>query len=125
MNVPSAYHATGELVASAMENTIKKVCTDKVVTDYMKKWNYPKVMYECTSLSIHSTAYKPGQYVILPSSTNDLPAFGKIVKLLACNQFGYLCYQETNNEYCHKRDIYMVSNTQNFAALFHFSDNYF
>ena len=113
----SAYNASGNLVPSVMENDILRVSSDLVVMDYMKKRNAPKVMYECKKLSIHGTEYKPSQYVMLPESTNDTPVFGKIHKLLSCESFGYIMYQETTSTYCSKTDIFMVSENESFAVV--------
>ena len=62
-------------------------------------------IYECSKISLYGTQYKCGQYIILPESNNSIFHFGKIIKLLACEKYCYLLYQETSNQYCQKTDL--------------------
>ena len=116
----SAYNATSGIIPSPVESTIIKVCSDRAVKDYLKTLKTPKcpkILYECSKLRIHGTEYKQGQYLILPESSNAVPVFSKVHKLLCCDTFGYILYQETNSTYSSGADIYFVSDTTNFDVL--------
>ena len=80
------------MFSSEIETKIKDVCNDKIATDYLKRHKNIKAFYECSKLSIFNTEYKQGQYVLLPESTNEKPLFGKIFKLLCCEQGKYGCH---------------------------------
>ena len=106
----SAYHATGQMLPSVVEKTILKVCSDKVVLDYQKMFKVPgNKLHLCSKLSVFSTDYYVGQYIVLPSSTNAAPKFGKIQKLLSCTKFAYFMYKKTQNVYCPKSDLYIIT----------------
>ena len=113
----SAYNASTEMIPRSLEYTMKKRCTDNIVKDFVKKLPSTRVIYECSKLSIHGTEYKPGQFVVLPESSNSLPIFGKIYKLLACEKFGYLMFQKTSNKYCPNADLYFLTETQEFEIV--------
>ena len=105
----SAYNATGQMIPSDIDKKIVKVCSDKIVLDYQKKFTVPgKKLFLCSKLSVFSTDYAVGQYIVLPS-TNAAPKFGKILKLLCCTKFAYFLYKKTDNKYCEKSDLYIIS----------------
>lgn len=58
----STYNSIGGIVPKTMESNIKNICTDLVVKEYVKKLKSPKVIYECTKLTVHGTEYKPEQF---------------------------------------------------------------
>ena len=106
----SAYHHSGELLSSSIESDIIKVCDHPVVTNYTKSTQVAGgVMYECKKLSVFGTAYRPGHYLILPESTNEAFVFGKIVKLLVCEEYAYFLYERHIPTYCSKTDLWFVS----------------
>ena len=113
----SVYNATTEMIPSALEKNISKRCTDELVKDFVKTLPSPKILHECSKLSVHNTEYKNGQFVILPESSNTLPVFGKILKLLSCEKFGYLYIQNTSNKYCPKTDLFYLTETQQFRIV--------
>lgn len=113
----SVYNASSELVSSAMENTITKVYSDEVVKNYVKTLKLPKVLYECSKLSIYGTDYRPDQFILLPESTNVKPVFGRISKLLSCQKFGYLYYEKTVSTYSPGADIFMIRGTEEFYIV--------
>ena len=96
------------MLPSPVSKKISQVCNDdEVVSDYLKTKEVPGgVLFQCSHLSLYSTSYKVGQFIILPGSTNISPLFGRIKKLLCCKKFGYLLYQCTNTEYCKKTDLF-------------------
>lgn len=110
----SVYHLSSDMIPKPVESTISKRCTDKVVMDFVKTLPVPREIFECSKLSVHSTDYKCGQFVILSKSTNSCPLFGKIVKLLSCNKYGYLYVQKTLSVYCPDTDLYFLNDTQQF-----------
>ena len=114
----SAYQATSEMVPNAIERTIKNVCTNQIVTDYMKSLKTrDKVLYECSNVKIYGTSYRKGQYVLLPGSTNSLPKFGKIAKLLSSEECGYFMYRKTSNTYDPNFDVYIIEEQQEFEVI--------
>ena len=70
-------------------------------------------------MSVYNTEYKRGQYVLLPNSTNEKPLFGKIFKLLCCEQgrYGYLYYQKTSNTYRPDTDLFIVTDCNQFGII--------
>ena len=113
----SAYNASTEMIPNPLENNITERCSDKIVKDFVEKLLSPRVIYECSKLSVHGTEYKRGQYVILPESSNTLPVFGKIFKLLSCEKFGYLIVQKTSSKFCQNTDLYYLTETQEFKMV--------
>lgn len=65
-------------------------------------------MYECSKLSVFGTEYKRDQYIILPQSTNVSLVFGKIAKLLCCEEYAYFLYQKSIPRYCQKTDLHFI-----------------
>ena len=57
--------------------------------------------------------------MLLPSSTNDKPEFGKIHKLLVSDQGkdAYLYYQKCSNHYCHDTDLFIVNDCEQFGII--------
>ena len=114
------------MFASAVEKTIKDLCTDKIALDYLKTQKDIKALYECSKMSVFQTEYKRDQYVVLPNSTNSKPLFGKIFKLLCCDQgkHSFLYYQKVNSMYCSKTDLFIVSDCGFFdiIAIEHLAD---
>lgn len=114
----SAYQATSEMIPTAIERTIKKVCNNQIITDYMKSLKTrDKVLYECSNVKIYGTSYRKGQFVLLPGSTNSLPKFGKITKLLSSEECGYFMYRKTRNSYDHNFDVYIIEEQQEFEVI--------
>ena len=107
----SVYNASTELISNPLQNVITKKCNDDIIKDFVKT-SSSRHLYECSKLIVFGTEYKPGQYVILPESSNASPSFGKIKTLLSCKKFGYLIVQNTTNQYCPKTDLYYVIETQ-------------
>lgn len=58
----STYNSISGIVPKTMESNIKNICTDSVVKEYQKKLKCPKVIYECTKLTVYGTEYKPEQF---------------------------------------------------------------
>ena len=113
----SAYNASTDMISSPLEYSIIKRCSDGIVENFVKTLPTPKILYECSKLSVHGTEYQHGQFVVLPESSNTLPVFGKILKLLSCEQFGYFVIQNTSNKYCSKTDLYFVIENQQFTVV--------
>lgn len=107
------------MFSSEIETKIKDVCNDKIATDYLKRHKNIKAFYECSKLSIFNTEYKQGQYVLLPESTNEKPLFGKIFKLLCCEQgkYGYLYIEKTTSSYNSNTDLYIVNESGQFDII--------
>ena len=109
----------------AERQEIKSLFNLQLVIFLEMKWGNPidakfrgwKILYECSKLSVHGTEYQHGQFVVLPESSNTLPVFGKILKLLSCEQFGYFVIQNTSNKYCSKTDLYFVIENQQFTVV--------
>ena len=99
---------SNNLLASPIEKNIKQICRDKVVQDYIKTLKNVKTLYECTTCSFYGTEYQSGFFVLLPESTNSLPVFARIVKVLCCEEFCHLYYQKTLNSYCSRTDLFMI-----------------
>ena len=74
-------------------------------------------IYECSKISLYGTQYKCGQYIILPESNNSIFHFGKIIKLLACEKYCYLLYQETSNQYCQKTDLHFITEKKMYGII--------
>lgn len=66
---------------------------------------------------MYGTDYKPGAFVILPESTNISPKFGKIFKILCCEKFGYIYYQKTKSTYSPATDLFMITDTEDYAIV--------
>ena len=84
---------------------------------YIETLRNTKVLYECSSIYVYGTQYKRGSYVLLPESTNNLPVFGKIWKLLACEEFCHLYYRKTKNTYCSQTDLFMVTEQNSYGII--------
>ena len=115
----SVYNCSTQMFPRQVEKTIKDICTDKIALDFLKTQKDIKALYECSKLSVFHTEYKQGQYVLLPGSTNTRPLFGKIVKLLCCDQgkYSYLYYQKTSHCYCTDTDLFMISSCEQFEII--------
>ena len=96
-----------------------KLCNDEIAVDYARKLATTNELFECSKLSVYNTNYRKGQYVLLPSSTNDKPEFGKIQKLLVSDQGkdAYLYYQKCSNHYCHDTDLFIVNDCEQFGII--------
>ena len=49
----SVYNATTEMIPSPLENNISKRCEDDLVKDFVKTLPSPKILHECSKLSVH------------------------------------------------------------------------
>lgn len=115
----SVYNFSTSLLPSMIEKSIKDNFTDKIAMDFIERQNSLRAFYECSTLSVYSTEYKRGQYVLLPYSTNTNPLFGKVVKLLCCDKgkYGYLYYQKTKSSYSKDIDVFMVVDKDEFDII--------
>ena len=101
-----------------IEKSIKEVCTDTIVNDYLKKFKVAGgQLYECTKLIVFGTQYHVDQYCLLQGSTNNIPVFGKIAKLLCSQDSAYLICQQTSNTYCHETDLFMVQEKNDYQLI--------
>ena len=88
------------------------------IMNFLKSAKVPgSILYECKTLSAFGTAYKKGQYVILPESTNTFLCLGKILKLLCCQTYGHLLYKRTYSQYCTKTDLFIVKEVEKFDVI--------
>ena len=109
--------SAGALLTSPIEKKIKRICSDKVVLDYVRKLKYTNVLYECSKCTVYGTAYKYGNFVLLPESTFHVPVFAKICKVLCCEEYCHLYYKKTTHKYCSKTDLYMISEQKSFGVV--------
>ena len=72
------------------------------------------LLYECSNVTIFGTAYKRNQFVILPSSKKTCLLFGKIEKILCCEEYGYILYRHMTSQFCEKTDLHFVRDTELF-----------
>ena len=115
----TVWNMSNGMLISAIEKTILRECTDQIAIDYARDLTTTTVFFECSKLSVYNTQYRKGQYVLLPSSTNEKPDFGKIEKLLICDQgqYAYLYCQNTVSCYCPDTDLYMVTDSEQFVII--------
>ena len=85
---------------SPIERTIKRVCNDRMVQNYMKANEISGNLYQCYKISVYGTVYGRNQYIILPGSTNCEVQFGKIIELLSNNDCAYFKYEKLTCQYC-------------------------
>ena len=112
------YNSSNGLLTEPLVKKILKKCVDDNVQEYRENnRNDGGFLYECASLSFYNTEYKPGQFVILPNSSNISPKFGEIKKLLCSSKYGYLVYKKTTNVYCSSTDLFMVNVTSHEAII--------
>ena len=105
----NVYNLTNNLLVNKMVKNIKNVFSDVAVEQYERTAKvFGGKMYECSKLVIHGTEYFKDQFILLPDSTNSHPNFGRLVKLLCDEKFGYFLYEETKNYYCYDTDLFMV-----------------
>ena len=114
----SVYNLSSGLISNRIEKTMKNnVCSEKIVQDYLKTLKNVKNLYECSTCSFYGTEYKSGLFVLLPESTNALPAFAKIFKVYCCEDFCHLYYQKTSNSYCSLTDLFMIKDIDSFGVV--------
>ena len=94
-----------------------KVCNDKFVQNYVKTLKNTKVLYECSQCTVFGTEYRSGVYVLLPESTNNLPVFGKICKVLCSEDSCHLYYKETKNTYLSEVDLFIIKEKKTFGIV--------
>ena len=106
----SVYESTTDMVSCTTEKTIKAICQDEIAKNYLRNSSVPEnVLYECSKISVYNTEYRKGQFIVLPSSTNEHLVFGKIRKLLVCKKDNaYFVYEKTTNSYDPISDLYII-----------------
>ena len=114
----NVYNATSDMLSKEIDKNIQKICTQDIATSYVKTHKvYGGALHECSSLSVFGTAYKKGQYLVLPYSTNDYPRFGKIVQLLCDQKHAYFIYKEQIASYCKLTDVFFVREQEKFDLI--------
>ena len=110
---------------SAVARTIKKVCNDKIVQEFVNANRISgNVLYLCSKISVYGTEYRKNNYIVLPGSKNSAMKFGKIVSLLCCIDYAYFKYEETKVNYNADTDLHFVTGTQkyNIVPQYHLPD---
>ena len=97
---------------------IAKICENEIVNNYLKKHNKEGlVIYECTKLVIHRTAYKKGHIIVLPNSNSYSMQFGKIVDLLVCKNYAYFLFKNIRSTYCPMTDLYFLEEIESYDMI--------
>ena len=105
----SVYNLTNGIIPLALEKDIEKVSNHKLVKKFLNSVKVEGgIIYQCKKLIVFGTSYKKGHVVILPGSKNDVPLFGKIIQLLACENYAYFLYKNVLATYCIKTDLFFI-----------------
>ena len=114
----SVYNSTSQLILSPIERNISKKSDNTIVKDYLKKKNLESlVIWECSRLVVHGTAYKKGHIIVLPNSNNYSMIFGRITELLVSEKHSYFLYRNIKSRYCSMTDLYFLEEIDSYDMI--------